>query len=134
MNVNTLTTQDHLRGTDYASSSKSTTTDIAEFLLLEQCAQRCETLADQLAATALHHPLMLQLSDCLAACDTYLAAKARESHREDQLALLCMDALIDTAVACAGFDSDTARRCRKTCRVCQQFIGRRRNRPVMLAS
>ena len=113
MNLRSLPVYDRLRWSTPVADCGVTTDSITEFFLLEECVARCESLAEEIAATNDHHTAMNDLSECIAACQTYLAAKSRESRYEVPLRAYCADALAHTAASCDSLHSDDSTSCRK---------------------
>ena len=116
MNLTPLPVHDRLRRSATEADRGDETVTIAEFLVLEECVARCESLADRIAAAGAAQVLMGELSECIAACQTYLAAKARESRFESRLRAYCAEVLAATAASCGSLQIDEAKACRKIIR------------------
>ena len=113
MNLIPLPVHDRLHLGNPTKFDPATATAIQEFLLLEACMAGCESLADTIASDPEHAGLFDELSECIAACQTYLAAKARESRFANRLLHYCVEAMADTAAACESLPSAASKRCQK---------------------
>jgi hypothetical protein len=134
MNLTSLLNQDRFRTNPSAESQAKTAAGIAEFLLLEECVASCEDLAELISRNTSSHPLMSELSECISACDSYLAAKSRKSHHEVRLGSYCAEVLVSTAAACRELGHEASVRCDKTCRVCLKILRRGHKVPAPLYS
>ncbi|NNM30830.1 MAG: hypothetical protein HKO57_15025, partial [Akkermansiaceae bacterium] len=104
----------------------------AEVLLLEDCIAACERMAVVMTESGVDHPLLEQLSECIAGCRSYLAARSRESRYAARYAQMCAMVLRETADRCLELDCETSRDCRKACRrsrllIKKQFSATSRN-------
>lgn len=93
----------HTQSGRLASEADGTdpTAAMTELFLLEDCAARCESLAHDIAGKDALQPLMDELSECIAACSTYLAARARRSRHTPLLRSYCIEVLATAADALA---------------------------------
>lgn len=106
------------------------TSQIAEFLVLQECGKLCEELAADLAGRQRTHPILPQLSECISACENYLAAKSRKSCYESQFSAFCMEVLQITSKDCQILESEIAERCRMLCRIGAELLAQKtRTRP-----
>lgn len=123
MNLTPLRVHDRHRAPTPVLEAPTTTHAIQEFFLLEECVTRCETLAETISSDGQHQTLMRDLSECIAACQTYLAAKARESRFESPLRQYCLEALVAAADSCNTLPAGTTRSWRKIVRAALRHLG-----------
>ncbi len=123
MKMNNLSgTARHRRSVSEGGRSKKTAAAIAELLMIEECVERCECLAETLIASGISHPLVGQLSECISACENYMAAKSRESSYESRLARFAHEVLGATSQGCRQIECDASIRCRMACDIARGFI------------
>lgn len=125
MNLASLTILDHVRGPATEARRGTESSDFADFMILEVCVTRCEALAEEGIECGLSRSLLAQLSECISACDSYLAAKARESSYEGRLREFCAEILDVTAALCMEEETETAAQCLTACRACLKLLGPR---------
>ena len=118
-----LSLHDRLRWSPSGLPGGETTHAMAECLLLEQCVQRCEAFATVMHESGVQHPLFAQLSECIAACEAYLAARSRESAYATRFGLLCREVCAATAEGCRELDCEASLECRRACRAAVRLIG-----------
>lgn len=112
------------RPSPFAEIKSNPATDqlVAEFFILEECAASCESLAGMISESEKYLSLFRQLSECISACQTYLAATSRESDYTRCLAIYCRTVCAATARLCAEHPSAGADHCRKACEECLRVI------------
>jgi hypothetical protein len=128
MNLNTPV-HDRLRWSALEADRRDTNAAIMELLLLEECMVRCESLSETIDVHG-QEALISDLSECIAACRTYLAAKARESRFESRLRAYCLDALHAAMDASESLHHHEARSCRQVLRAGIKLLRRHRARPA----
>ena len=89
---------------------------IAEYFLLEDCVARCESLADDMAGVEALGPVMVELSECIAACASYLAARSRQSRHVLLLRAYCLEVLTTAASVLARHDATRGSDCHRVIR------------------
>ncbi|NIP95719.1 MAG: hypothetical protein GWO24_20680 [Akkermansiaceae bacterium] len=121
---------DQFRQPAPAINDSPITSQIAEFLVLQECGKLCEELAADLAGRERTHPTLPQLSECISACENYLAAKSRKSCYQRQISTFCMEVLQITSEDCRNLEGEIAERCGMLCRIGAELLARKvRTRP-----
>jgi hypothetical protein len=134
MNLKPLPVHDRIPGSDPEPACGNDTAAITELFLLEECVAQCEALADRIASDPRRQALMADLSESIAACQTYLAGKSRESRYESRLRAYCQDVLVATAASCEASAGAGGSQCRKIIHAAVKFLKRHHTPPAALRS
>ena len=116
MNLIPFPAHERLRCSAPVADHPSITASLTEFFLLEECVARCESLAEALCTSGEYQTLVDDLSECIAACQTYIAAKSRESRYEVRLRTYCIEVLAATSSSCGSLQHKDATACSKIIR------------------
>lgn len=134
MNLASLTIIEHLRGSAPGAVGVKVVDDTAAFKELEDCVTRGEAMAEAGIGCGLSRSLLAQLSECVAACDAYLAAKSRESRYEEQLKDYSVEVLRSAVALCSEEETQDSEECGNACRVFLNLLGCPHSKAVSLWS